>query len=267
MNSFNQYKSYSDRLTKTKAQAARKRNITLGYIRKILKNDLIFHNILDPRAIEEEETLLEPDGMLIVSNRMNGINGDQRHFNEKVKDDIALSTSHTTSGSITGNLQYQNTYNQTSHDLLCNQQNSYSRIAKSADTYFLSTNFLNLTHTRPKALLNPFAPATIRIPMVPGRRRWAHTFPIGNIDIHIFLEFVVEYCIDFDIKGPNNIPWHFHHLRYREGVIKSEMFIGISKAAHLIVPGTSKQILNDYASKQTHERSKTNSDSPSRSKR
>jgi hypothetical protein len=33
--------------------------------------------------------------------------------------------------------------------------------------------------SRPKALTNPFAPASIRIPMVPGRRRWAHTFPIG----------------------------------------------------------------------------------------
>ncbi|CAF4935944.1 unnamed protein product, partial [Rotaria socialis] len=48
--------------------------------------------------------------------------------------------------------------------------------------------------------------------MVPGRRRWAHTFPIG----------------------PNKIPWHFHHLRKMEGAIKCSMNVNINTCADLV---------------------------------
>lgn len=123
--------------------------------------------------------------MLIVGNKKSlstGLNDDPRQFNANVKDDIVLSTSHATSAGIIGNLQYHNTFNQSSQVLFYNPQSLF-RAAQSADTYFLTTILFARMHARPKALTNPFAPASIRIPMVPGRRRWAHTFPIGKINI------------------------------------------------------------------------------------
>jgi hypothetical protein len=128
--------------------------------------------------------------MLIVNNKtplIPGINEDPRQFNANVKDDIVLSTSHSTSANanLAANLQYCNTYNHSSQVLFCPQ--SLTRVAQSAETYFLSSHaFARFqAQQRPKALTNPFAPASIRIPMVPGRRRWAHTFPIGKINFLI----------------------------------------------------------------------------------
>lgn len=136
---------------------------------------------LEPPLIEEEEVMREPKGMLIVQNKNGGAAGrgdDPRPFNGYVKDDSVLSTSHATAASIAGNHPYYSTYNQSSHNLTHNSPN-LSRLANSAETYFLASNAHAQTPARPKALTNPFAPASIRIPMVPGRRRWAHTFPIG----------------------------------------------------------------------------------------
>jgi hypothetical protein len=137
--------------------------------------------ITGPPAIEEEDILQEPKGMLILQNKnlhLGGYHDDARYFNAHVKDDIVLSTSHATSASIAGNHLYCDIFNQSSQIVSFKAQNCY-RIAKSAETYFLAAHPFAHIHTRPKALTNPFAPASIRIPMVPGRRRWAHTFPIG----------------------------------------------------------------------------------------
>jgi len=131
--------------------------------------------------------------MLIVNNKtslLTNINNDPRHFNLNVKDDIFLSTSHATSAGLPGHLPYHNTY-QSSQILFYNSQ-SFTRAAQSADTYFLSSHaYARLqAQARPKALTNPFAPASIRIPMVPGRRRWAHTFPIGKNKKKFFFSYL-----------------------------------------------------------------------------
>jgi len=118
--------------------------------------------------------------MLIVNNKTsllpNTIN-DSRTFNANVKDDLVLSTSHATSVGLAGNFP-NHTYQ--SSQVLFYTSHSFTRGAQSADTYFLSSSVLASMQARPKALINPFAPASLRIPMVPGRRRWAHTFPIGR---------------------------------------------------------------------------------------
>ncbi|CAF1551520.1 unnamed protein product, partial [Adineta ricciae] len=134
--------------------------------------------------------------------------------------------------------------NQTSQVLFSNPH-SFSRAAQSADTYFLVSNLFARLQARPKALTNPFAPASIRIPMVPGRRRWAHTFPMG----------------------PNKLPWHFHHLRQTEGATKQEVTVGISTCAHLVLPGTSKRIINGLVSKRTRHYGKLHTEFSSRHKR
>jgi hypothetical protein len=128
--------------------------------------------------------------MLIINSKIPlipGINEDPRQFNSNVKDDIFLSTSHSTSANanLAANLQYYNTYNQSAQILFCPQ--SLTRAAQSAETYFLSSHAYarRQAQARPKALTNPFAPASIRIRMVPGRRRWAHAFPIGKINFLI----------------------------------------------------------------------------------
>ncbi len=204
---------------------------------------------LDPASIEEEEDCLEDqNGMLIVNNNSHalfGMNDDPRHFNANIKDDIFLSTSHAgVSSSIIGNIQFHNTFNQSSQVLFSNPH-SLSRAAQSADTYFLSSSIFAQIQARPKALTNPFAPASIRIPMVPGRRRWAHTFPIG----------------------PNKLPWHFHHLRQTEGTTKQEMSADITNCAHLVLPGTSKKIINGLVSKRTRHHAKVHSDLSTKHKR
>jgi hypothetical protein len=138
-----------------------------------------FSRISGPPSIEEEDLVQDRNGILIVNNN-SLINDDPRPFNANIKDDIVLSTSHAgASSSILGNIQFYNTFNQSSQVLFCNPQ-SLSRAAQSADTYFLSSHIFARIQARPKALTNPFAPASIRIPMVPGRRRWAHTFPMGK---------------------------------------------------------------------------------------
>ena len=131
--------------------------------------------------MEEGDPIQEPAGMLIVNNKTSvssGTNDDLRLFNANVKDDIVLSTSHAISANISAHIQTYHTYNQSAQVLFYNQH-SFSRAAQSADTYFLTSHIFARMQARPKALTNPFAPASIRIPMVPGRRRWAHTFPIG----------------------------------------------------------------------------------------
>lgn len=185
--SSNEQASTTDKNNKGQPRAQRKRHITMGPSRrtnKIIINskNYFFFFILDPALIEEEDSLPEPQGMLIVNNKTsllpNTMHNDLRHFNANIKDDIFLSTSHATSAGLLGNLPYHNTY-QSSQVLFYNPQ-SFSRMAaQSADTYFLASSVFARLQSRPKALTNPFAPASIRIPMVPGRRRWAHTFPIG----------------------------------------------------------------------------------------
>ena len=204
-------------------------------------------HILEEATIEEEETLQEPPGMSIVNSKtpaLSTMHNELRSFNAHVKDDIVLSSSHATSAGVMTNLSYYNTYQ--ASQLFCYSSQSFSRAAaQSAETYFLSSNGLAHMQARPKALTNPFAPASIRIPMVPGRRRWAHTFPIG----------------------PNKIPWHFHHLRQMEGAMKQEMLLSIANCAHLVLPGTSKQLSNGLKLKRMNQHSKTNSDHSSRPKR
>ena len=169
-------------------------------------------------------------------------NMDFRSLNPFVKDDIVLSTSHAASAGFAGNMPSHSIYQ--SSQVLFYPGQSLSRIAQSAETYFLSSNPFFNPSSRPKPLTNPFAPASIRIPMAPGRRRWAHTFPIG----------------------PNGIPWHFHHLRELKGAIKQELLLNISTCAHLVLPGTSKHLLNS-TSKRMNQHSKTHSDASTRPKR
>jgi hypothetical protein len=150
-------------------------------LRKIIQTK-INHPISEQAAIEEEDSIPEPSGMLIVNNKnsaLSNTNNDLRHFNTNVKDDIVLSTSHATSAGLVGTLPYHHTY-QSSQVLFYTSQSFSRTAAQSADTYFLSSSVFARIQARPKALTNPFAPASIRIPMVPGRRRWAHTFPIGK---------------------------------------------------------------------------------------
>jgi len=153
-------------------------------------------NISDPALIEEEDPLPEPNGMLIVNNKTsllpNTIN-DSRIFNANVKDDIFLSTSHATSAGLAGNLTYHNTYQ--SSQVSVYTSHSFSRGAQSADTYFLSASVFASMQAPPKALINPFAPASIRIPMVAARRRWAHTFPIGRTKKkHFIIYLKIFFC-------------------------------------------------------------------------
>ncbi|CAF1052106.1 unnamed protein product [Adineta ricciae] len=222
-----------DRSARSDVRIARRRHITMGPSQ--------------PVVMEEGDPIQEPTGMLIVNNKApvsSGTNDDPRLFNANVKDDIVLSTSHATSANISAYIQAYNTYNQSAQVLFYNQH-SFSRAAQSADTYFLTSHIFARMQARPKALTNPFAPASIRIPMVPGRRRWAHTFPIG----------------------PNKIPWHFHHLRQIEGLMKQEILVCISTCAHLVLPGTSKQLTNNLKSKRMNQHLKANSDVSTRQKR
>lgn len=204
---------------------------------------------LDPPSIEEEQECLdEPKGMLIASKNshlMYGANDDPRHFNANIKDDICLSTSHIgVSSSVIGNNQLQNTFTHTAQ-LLFSNPHSFSRFAQSAETYFLTSSMLARIQARPKALTNPFAPASIRIPMVPGRRRWAHTFPMG----------------------PNKLPWHFHHLRETGNAKKHESSVDINKHAHLLLPGTSKSNINRVIFKRIRHHGKLHNDLSARHKR
>ncbi len=150
--------------------------------------------ISEQATIEEEDTVNEPKGILIVNKKTSLVpntNNDSRHFNTNIKDDSFLSTSHATSAGLAGNLPYHNTYQ--SSQVLCSSSQSFSRAAaQSADTYFLLSHAFAQQQARPKALTNPFAPASIRIPMVPGRRRWAHAFPIGKKRI-VSLSFKIFY--------------------------------------------------------------------------
>ena len=186
--------------------------------------------------------------MLIIpkANRSGyGKNDDLRFFNGNMKDDIILSTSHAgLSSSIRGGLQLHNLFNQSSQVQFSNPQ-TLIRVAQSAETFFLTSSIFSRIQARPKPLTNPFAPATIRLPMVPGRRRWAHTFPMG----------------------PNKLPWHFHHLRQSEGTKKRDLTANISNCAHLVLPGTSKKITNGIITKRTRHHVKVHSDSYSRQKR
>jgi len=67
--------------------------------------------------------------------------------------------------------------------------------------------------------------------------------------------------------GPNKLPWHFHHLRQTEGTTKQELSVGLATCAHLVLPGTSKRIVNGLISKRTRHHAKLNSDLSSRHKR
>lgn len=154
-------------------------------------------------------------------------------YNPYVKDDSTISTSHKLSNSITSNYYMNHAYYQLNHILSINPTRT-SRLAQSAQTYFLSQNPFTRLQTRPKALQNPFAPASISIPMVPSRRRWAHTFPIG----------------------PNKIPWHFHHLRKTENGTKTKMRFSVKHHAHIFLPGTTKRIVSGLVSKQARYQSK-----------
>ena len=149
-------------------------------------NSINFSSDLDPASIEEEDDCVQDlNGLVIVNSKnhsMSVVHDDFRHFNANVKDDMILSTSHAGApSSIINNISFHQTFNQTSQVLFSNPH-SFSRAAQSADTYFLVSNLFARLQARPKALTNPFAPASIRIPMVPGRRRWAHTFPMGKLE-------------------------------------------------------------------------------------
>ena len=67
--------------------------------------------------------------------------------------------------------------------------------------------------------------------------------------------------------GPNKIPWHFHHLRQIEGMKKPEILVCVSTCAHLVLPGTSKQLTNNLRSKRMNQHLKANSDVNTRQKR
>ena len=151
--------------------------------------------ISETPLVEEEDVVEERTGMMIVNRNtstQSGFNDDPRHYNANIKDDIALSTSHATSANISGLLHSYNTFNQSSQVSVYNPQN-FARAAQSADTFFLTSLIFAQQQARPKALTNPFAPASIRIRMDPGRRRWAHTFPIGKA--RRLCSSVVEACL------------------------------------------------------------------------
>ncbi|CAF1097604.1 unnamed protein product [Rotaria sordida] len=242
---------YDDQVFRTHTKSLTKDNCPDKSIKNENRISRRRHITIDPicaQSIEEEDSLHEQNGMLIVRNNtqlMSEFQDNPRLFNANIKDDISLSTSHGgLSSSVINSVQFYNTFNP-SHQILFSNPQSFSRVAKSADTYFLSSSIFARIQARPKALINPFAPASIRIPMVPGRRRWAHTFPMG----------------------PNKLPWHFHHLRQTEGTTKHGMSVGISTCAHLVLPGTSKRLVNGAISKRTRQHIKIRNDSSSRRKR
>jgi hypothetical protein len=52
-----------------------------------------------------------------------------------------------------------------------------------------------------------------------------------------------------------------------EGAMKQEMLASIETCAHLVLPGTSKRLLNGIVSKRINQHSKSHSDASSRPKR
>ena len=191
--------------------------------------------------VEEDDTICETNEVPSLTQTSND---EVSQFSNHVKDDSFLSTSHATPASSLGTNPFSTTLNQTNQVLFYNPQ-SVSRVAQSANTYFLSSSIFARMKARPKALTNPFAPASIRIPMVASRRRWAHTFPIG----------------------PNHLPWHFHHLRQTENAMKNKVSINLSNYAHLLLPGTVKRIQNGIINKRTRYLSKISTDGSIRNKR
>lgn len=203
--------------------------------------------LLATQPIDEEDVgLQENRGLCILppKNQFFSSHDDPRLFNAHVKDDIVLSTSQATSASLIGSQAYLDMYHPSQQIPFALRPTS-SRLAKSAEMHYLHANPSNKAPARPKSLMNPFAPASIRIPMAPGRRRWAHTFPMG----------------------PNRIPWHFHHVRQTEAMIRRKMLLKMSSSSHMGLPGTSKQVLDGFVSKRVNHHAKTNSDFSSRQKR
>ena len=166
-----------------------------------------------------EDLSPEADEISIVNSRVQSININTPHFNSSVKDDMALSTSNMQSTSLAGHRQFHSPFPQTPQ-IVCSTPQRALRMAQSSESFFLSSKNYARLRPRPKPLTNPFAPASIRTPMVPSRRRWAHTFPIG----------------------PKKLPWHFHHLRQAEDAERREMCAGATNVAHLVLPGTSKHL-------------------------
>ncbi|CAF1417177.1 unnamed protein product, partial [Didymodactylos carnosus] len=181
---------------------------------------------LDPTPCEDDEIKIS-GGILINHNNGHNpwIDNDSDKelrliLNGSIKDDLAL-TFHQPS-SI--NHIYNSSYTQ--------QPSIFRQMAQSAETFF--TEGHARLHPPPKALFNPFAPADIRIPMTYTRRRWAHTFPIG----------------------PNDVPWHFHHLRPNDKTTR-KIPVNLFAHAHRVVPGTTKMIRHLLPK---HQHSKMGSD-------
>ena len=148
---------------------------------------------------------------------------------------MALSTSNMQSTSLAGHLQFHSPFTH-SPQIACSTPQRALHMAQSSESFFLSSKHYARLRPRPKPLTNPFAPASIRTPMVPSRRRWAHTFPIG----------------------PNRLPWHFHHLRQAEDAERREMCLSDASVAHLVLPGTSKHLHQGARSSPSQQQAKAN---------
>ena len=60
--------------------------------------------------------------------------------------------------------------------------------------------------------------------------------------------------------GPNDLPWHFHHLRQSEAAIKRKILANALTCIQLVLPGTSKRVLDGFVSKRSSHQAKTSSD-------
>lgn len=205
-----------------------------------LIDDIVSDRSLGVKSIDEEEPVTqERNGMNIIHTSSPH---DPISFHQFVRDDSNFSTSHAISASNT-----HHPYNHLNL-LLASHPHHATRLAQSAHTYFLARDNSSRNSARQKPLNNPFAPASISVPMAPSRRRWAHTFPIG----------------------PNKIPWHFHHLRQTEGSRKNIRKFNVNHCAHLFLSGTTKRMVGGSVSKHAryhHHHHQSNGNGTSRKKR
>jgi hypothetical protein len=210
-----------DRTNKQEVVVGRRRYVTIGPEGKQCQHGMRW---ISDGTIDLESVYVEQESKA-TANRISIEIGTtrQRYANNSyssatpVKDDAVLCTSH-------GHPINAHSSKQWSH-MICDHVSHAAYLSKSAYDHSLSSRVA--VQTNP--LINPFSPASIRVAIVPGRRRWAHTFPIGR----------------------DRLPWHFHHLRQTEDQSKSRKNVNLAQWSLFVLPSTSKHILKEIVSKQS----------------
>ena len=190
----------------------------------------------------DEKFLFESNEIKDNNYRISDINIGRPQLNTNINDDFILSTSHRRlSSNIVNNID---TFNSSFHILLYHSQH-LSRISQDLSTYLLSSNRFADILPKPKALINPFVPTSIQVPIISVQHRWAHTFPIGKMTIQIS----IDYKFNDTYTGLDKLPSHFHHRRLVENTKKQELSTRITDCAHFVLPGTTKRLVNKRQNK------------------